>query len=48
MTRRGREFMAANFLPIQTWAMIALLYLVLTLFAGRVVAWMERRFRLEK
>jgi polar amino acid transport system permease protein len=48
MTRRGREFMAANFIPIQTWAMIALLYLVLTLLAGRVVAWMERRFKLEK
>ncbi|MHC1739923.1 MAG: amino acid ABC transporter permease [Anaerolineaceae bacterium] len=48
MTRRGREFMAANFKPIQTWLMIALLYLVLTLFAGRIVAWMERRFRMEK
>jgi polar amino acid transport system permease protein len=48
MTRRGREFMAANFIPLQTWAMIALLYLVLTLLAGRLVAWLERRFRLEK
>jgi polar amino acid transport system permease protein len=48
MTRRGREFMAANFIPIQTWAMIALLYLVLTLLAGRLVAWLERRFKLEK
>ena len=48
LTRRGREFMAANFLPIQTWVMIALLYLVLTLLAGRIVAWMERRFKLEK
>jgi polar amino acid transport system permease protein len=48
MTRRGREFMAANFIPIQTWIMIALLYLVMTLLAGRVVAWMERRFKMEK
>jgi polar amino acid transport system permease protein len=48
MTRRGREFMAANFIPIQTWLMIALLYLVMTLLAGRLVAWMERRFRMEK
>ncbi|NMC85541.1 MAG: amino acid ABC transporter permease [Anaerolineaceae bacterium] len=48
LTRRGREFMAANFQPIQTWAMVALLYLVLTLLAGRVVAWLERRFHLEK
>jgi polar amino acid transport system permease protein len=48
MTRRGREFMAANFIPIQTWIMIALLYLVMTLLAGRFVAWMERRFKMEK
>ncbi len=48
MTRRGREFMAANFIPIQTWTMIALLYLVMTLLAGRLVAYMERRFKMEK
>ncbi len=30
MTRRGREFMSTNFNPIQTWMMVALLYLVLT------------------
>jgi ABC-type amino acid transport system permease subunit len=28
--------------------MIALLYLVMTLLAGRLVAWMERRFKLER
>ena len=48
LTRRGREFMAANFNPIQTWIMVALLYLVLTLLAGRLVSWLERRFKLEK
>ncbi len=48
MTRRGREFMAANFIPIQTWLMIALLYLVMTLLASRVVTWMERKFKMEK
>jgi polar amino acid transport system permease protein len=48
MTRRGREFMAANFIPIQTWIMIALLYLVMTLLAARLVTWMERKFRMEK
>ncbi len=48
MTRRGREFQAAYFLPIQTWVMIALLYLVMTLLAGRVVAWLERRSRMER
>ncbi|MCC6146161.1 MAG: amino acid ABC transporter permease [Anaerolineaceae bacterium] len=48
MTRRGREFMAANFIPIETWVMIALLYLVMTLIAARIVHWIELRSRLEK
>jgi len=48
MTRRGREFMAANFIPIQTWVMVALLYLVMTLLASRLVTWMERKFKMEK
>jgi polar amino acid transport system permease protein len=48
MTRRGREFMAANFIPIQTWVMIALLYLVLTLFSARIVTWIEYKTRIER
>lgn len=48
MTRRGREFMSANFLPIETWVMIALLYLVLTLFSARVVTWLENKTRYER
>ena len=47
MTRRGREFMAASFLPVQTWVMIALLYLVMTLISARVVAWVERKTQTE-
>ncbi len=48
MTRRGREFMAANFIPIETWVMVALLYLIMTLVAARVVHWIEIKTRLEK
>lgn len=48
MTRKGREFMASNFIPIQTWVMIALLYLVLTVLSARLVSWLERKFRMEK
>ncbi|HBF41523.1 MAG TPA: amino acid ABC transporter permease [Anaerolineaceae bacterium] len=48
MTRRGREFMASNFIPIQTWVMIALLYLVLTVLSERLVSFLERRFKPEK
>jgi polar amino acid transport system permease protein len=48
LTRRGREFMAANFDPLQVWTMIALLYLVMTLFAARIVNYMERRTKIER
>jgi polar amino acid transport system permease protein len=43
LTRRGREYMAAHFLPVETWVMVALIYLVLTLFSARIVTWIERR-----
>lgn len=43
MTRRGREFMSANFNPLETWTMVALLYLLLTVFAARIVSYIERR-----
>jgi polar amino acid transport system permease protein len=43
MTRRGREFMASTFLALETWMLVALLYLVMTLFFARVVAYIERK-----
>jgi len=48
ITRRGREFMSATFTPIETWTMVGLLYLTMTLFSTRLVTWMERRTRLER
>jgi polar amino acid transport system permease protein len=48
ITRRGREFMAANFIPVETWTMVALLYLTMTLFSARIVTWVEHRTRLER
>jgi polar amino acid transport system permease protein len=43
MTRRGREFMAASYLSLETWTMVALLYLIMTLFSSRIVALIERK-----
>jgi len=43
MTRRGREFMASTFMALETWLMVALLYLIMTLFFARVVAFLERK-----
>jgi len=48
LTRRGREYMAVHFNPIEVWAMVALLYLVLTLFLTRGVAWIEKKSRFER
>lgn len=48
LTRRGREFMATHFNPIEVWTIVALLYLVMTLFAARGVAWIERRTKFER
>jgi polar amino acid transport system permease protein len=43
LTRRGREFMSTHFDPIEVWTLIALLYLIMTLFSARLIAWLEKR-----
>jgi polar amino acid transport system permease protein len=43
LTRRGREYMSAHFNPIEVWSLIALLYLLMTLFSARVISWLEKR-----
>ncbi len=48
LTRRGREYMAAHFNPIEVWTLVALLYLMMTLFAARLIAWLEQRRRYER
>ena len=48
ITRKGREFMSAHFNPIETWFMIALLYLVLTLVDARIVSYIEKRSRRDR
>jgi len=48
LTRRGREFMATHFNPIEVWTMVALLYLIMTLFAARGVSWIEKKTRFER
>lgn len=43
LTRRGREFMTTTFLPIETWTMIALIYLFMTLISARVLRVIEKK-----
>ncbi len=48
LTRRGREFSSTHFNPIEVWGMVALLYLIMTLFSARVVNWIEKRTKFER
>lgn len=48
LTRRGREFMSTTFLPIPTWTMVALVYLVMTIFSARMVSYIERRTHFDR
>jgi polar amino acid transport system permease protein len=43
LTRRGREYMARTFQSFETWTMVALIYLVLTLTSARIAGAIERR-----
>lgn len=45
LTRRGREFMATNFNPIEVWSFVALIYLIMTLMSARAVNSIENRTR---
>jgi polar amino acid transport system permease protein len=48
MTRRGREFMSTHFNPIETWTLIALVYLIMTLFSARLISWVEKKNKFER
>jgi polar amino acid transport system permease protein len=43
LTRRGREYMARTFQSFDTWILVALCYLVLTLFSSRTVEFIESK-----
>jgi polar amino acid transport system permease protein len=47
LTRRGHEFMAKTYKPIETWVMVALIYLIMTLFAARLLTMVERKLKVE-
>ncbi len=48
LTRRGREYMSRTFLSFETWIMVALCYLVLTLFSSRIVEFVESKSKFER
>ncbi|MBN1400593.1 MAG: amino acid ABC transporter permease [Anaerolineae bacterium] len=46
LTRRGREYMARTFQSFDTWILVALCYLVLTLFSSRAVEFIESKTKI--
>jgi polar amino acid transport system permease protein len=48
LTRRSREYMSTHFNPIEVWSMAALLYLIMTLLAARVVNYIEQKTKFER
>ncbi len=48
LTRRGREFMSQTGASFETWTIVALIYLIMTIFSARVVNLIERRTRLQE
>jgi polar amino acid transport system permease protein len=45
LLRRGREFASTSFMYFESYTVVALVYLVMTLFFSRLVALMEDRLR---
>ncbi len=45
LLRRGREFASTSFMYFESYTVVALIYLVMTLFLSRLVAFMEEKLR---
>lgn len=45
LTRAGREYSSRTFSDFETWTVVALLYLAMTILLSRLSGWMERRMR---
>jgi polar amino acid transport system permease protein len=45
LTRAGREYYSQFFVDFQTWLAVGVLYLILTLGLSRIVAWLEKKYR---
>jgi len=45
LTRAGREYYSQHFIDFQTWLVVGLIYLALTLSLARLVAWLEKKYK---
>ena len=47
LLRRGREYASTTFMYFETYTVVALVYLVITLFLSKIVALMEKRLKID-
>jgi polar amino acid transport system permease protein len=47
LLRRGREFASTSFQYFETYTVVALVYLVITLFLSKIVSLMEKRLKID-
>jgi len=45
LTRAGREYYSQYFVDFQTWLVVGIIYLIMTLSLSRLVAWLEKKYR---
>jgi His/Glu/Gln/Arg/opine family amino acid ABC transporter permease subunit len=45
LTRAGREYYSQYFVDFQTWLAVGILYLIMTLGLSRIVAFLEKKYR---
>jgi polar amino acid transport system permease protein len=47
LTRAGREYYSQFFIDFETWFVVGLIYLVMTLSLARLVSYLERKYRIK-
>ena len=45
LTRAGREYYSQYFVDFQTWLVVGLIYLIMTLSLSRLVAFLEKKYK---
>ena len=47
LTRRGQLIIARTYASLEIWICVAVIYLVMTVSISRLVAWLERRYKID-
>ena len=47
LTRRGQLIIARTYTSLEIWICVAIIYLVMTVSISRLVAWLERRYKID-